>query len=284
MNEDQLPQFFQEELKGIYSASEIKVLLSLTLEKIYKVSDYKSTKGFSRKVSDNLASELTEVLAQLKDHRPIQYILNQAHFFGLIFKVNEHVLIPRPETEELVFWMIQDLKSENLEHAKVLDIGTGSGCIAISLKKKLQTLEVSAVDISSKALEVAESNALINRVEVFFLKDDILTSKSSLKYDVIVSNPPYVRKLEKAEMQKNVLEFEPHLALFVENEDPLLFYRNIADFASKNLTLNGILFFEINESLSEQTVDLLKSKSFNNIEVRKDMQGKYRMIKALKSQ
>ncbi|WP_354355350.1 peptide chain release factor N(5)-glutamine methyltransferase [Pedobacter sp. UYP30] len=283
MNKTQLNQLFQQELDLLYTTSEVKILLSLTLEKHSKELDIKLVNENYIELSVSLIDRCKKVLPELKNHQPIQYILNQAHFFGLVFQVNEHVLIPRPETEELVFWVLKDLKAKSLENVKLLDIGTGSGCIAISLKKNLPSVQMSAIDVSDKALEVATLNALINKVDVNFIKDDILNSKSNLECDVIVSNPPYVRRLEIKEMQKNVLDFEPHLALFVEDDDSLLFYRAIAEFASKNLSKNGILFLEINEFLAKQTVDLLKDKLFKDIEVQKDMQGKDRMIRARKS-
>ena len=258
----------------------MKIILSLTLEKYSKNYDIKLVNESNIALSDILIDKCRTVLMELKNHRPIQYILNQAHFFGLIFQVNEHVLIPRPETEELVFWVLQDLKAKKLENAKVLDIGTGSGCIAISVKKNFSSVQMSAIDVSVTALEVAIANALMNKVDVNFIEDDILTSNGNSGYDLIVSNPPYVRKLEMSDMEKNVIDFEPHLALFVEDEDPLLFYCAIADFASKNLSPSGTLYLEINEFLSKQTVELLKHKLFKNIEVKKDMQGKDRMIKA----
>ncbi|MGY3051916.1 release factor glutamine methyltransferase [Pedobacter sp. UYEF25] len=280
MNQNQLNRLFKQELIALYTESEIKVFLSLTLEKYLASPNFKLDNEKNLALSEGLTNKFKDILAELKIHRPIQYILNQAHFFGLLFEVNQYVLIPRPETEELVFWMLQDFKAKKREQIKVLDVGTGSGCIAISLKKNFSFIQMSAIDISAGALEVAKANALINKVDINFIEDDILTSTAITRYDVIVSNPPYVRKLEMSDMEKNVIDFEPHLALFVEDDAPLKFYSAIADFALRNLNPTGTLYLEINEFLSKQTVELLDHKLFTNIELRKDMQGKDRMIKA----
>jgi release factor glutamine methyltransferase len=198
--------------------------------------------------------------------------------------VNENTLIPRPETEELVEWIVDGLKVKG-KGQRVLDIGTGSGCIPIALKKEIPSAFVSAIDISEKALEMARKNALDNQVEVNFIHQDILTSQhlnistsQPLLFDVIVSNPPYVRNLEKKEIKRNVLDFEPHLALFVADSDALLFYRKIAQLALKSLSSNGKLFFEINQYFGKETVELLEQLGFKNIELRKDFVGNDRMI------
>ena len=220
--------------------------------------------------------------------KPIQYILGETYFYGLPFKVNPSVLIPRPETEELVDWILSVCRSEQIENRQssiknLIDIGTGSGCIAISLKKNLPKGEVFALDIAKDTLATAQQNAILNDVDVNFIQDDILNSQIShltTQFSLIVSNPPYVKEDERPAMNNNVLANEPHRALFVTNENPLIFYDAIADFALQYLEKNGILFFEINEYLGEQTMQLLKDKNFINIELRKDMQGKDRMIKA----
>ena len=219
------------------------------------------------------------ILEQLKKEIPIQYILGTTSFYGLEFLVNENVLIPRPETEELVDWILKE--AAQIQYNKILDIGTGSGCIAISLAKNLTNTQVFALDISGKAIETAKKNAEINVVDVFFINCNILeTDDLNQKFDLIVSNPPYVRNLEKAEIQKNVLDNEPHLALFVEDNDALIFYRKIVALAIKNLNLNGKLFFEINQYLASETINLLKDAGFKNIELRKDIYGNDRMIMA----
>lgn len=217
------------------------------------------------------------VLAELEKHRPIQYIFGKAHFYGMDFEVNENTLIPRPETEELVDWIIHENRSGG--KIRILDIGTGSGCIAISLAKNLPGAEVFAVDVSEKALEVATGNASRNNVKVNFILKDILTAESLPEaFDVIVSNPPYVRELEKAEIKPNVLEYEPHLALFVEDSDPLLFYRKIALLAKGNLPQNGRLYFEVNQYLGNETAEMLEGYGFKNVVLRKDLYGNDRMI------
>ena len=271
---------YKIELESIYGDDEAEALFSLAAEHVLGLSPVKL-----RMVKDNSLTfinlqKLLSILNDLKIGKPIQHILGVAHFYGGIFEVNSHVLIPRPETEELVDWIIQDHKLSEAHHAKLLDIGTGSGCIPISLKKHLPDLEVFSIDVSAEALEVANRNAQAIDVEVKFIESDILDYKTDLKFDIIVSNPPYIRELEKTEMHQNVLEHEPHQALFVSDENPLVFYDAIANFAIKNLNPNGYLFFEINEYLWEETLQILIDKQFKNIELRKDMQGKDRMVKA----
>lgn len=218
-----------------------------------------------------------EILEKLKQHIPIQYILGKAHFYGLEFEVNENVLIPRPETEELVDWIISS--NSNSAKLKILDIGTGSGCIAISLAKNLPNATVSAIDVSDKALATAQKNAENNNVKVNFLLRDILETKNlEQQFDIIVSNPPYVRNVEKEEIKQNVLDHEPHLALFVDDHDALVFYRKIAELAQENLSPNGQLYFEINQYLGKEMMDLLEEKSFQQMELRKDIYGNHRMV------
>ena len=221
-----------------------------------------------------------EILYKLKLEIPIQYILGTTHFYGLEFNVNENVLIPRPETEELVEWIISSaVNMPKFKNTKILDIGTGSGCIAISLAKNIPNAEVSAIDISDKALAVAKENADLNKVAIAFIQRNILeTNDLEQQFDIIVSNPPYVRNLEKDEIKRNVLANEPHLALFVADDDALIFYRKIAELATKNLSAEGKLFFEINQYLGKETVELLEKMHFKNSELRKDIYGNDRMI------
>jgi release factor glutamine methyltransferase len=220
------------------------------------------------------------ILEKLQLEIPIQYILGTTHFYGLEFNVNENVLIPRPETEELVEWIISTaLNMPKLKNIKILDIGTGSGCIAISLAKNISNAKVSAIDISDKALATAKENADLNKVNVTFIQKNILeTNDLEQQFDIIVSNPPYVRNLEKAEIKSNVLANEPHLALFVEDNDALLFHRKIAELATKNLSPEGKLFFEINQYLGKETIELLEKMHFKNSKLRKDIYGNDRMI------
>jgi len=227
-------------------------------------------------------SEWNVILEQLKQQIPIQYIIGKTNFFGLDFEVNPDVLIPRPETEELVEWIISDTKKKkNTSELKILDIGTGSGCIAIALAKNLPNASVFAIDISEMALAIAQKNALSNAVNVRFFQKDILETNDLEQYfDIIVSNPPYVRQLEKQEIKKNVLDFEPHLALFVADNDALLFYRKIAALAKINLIQNGALYFEINQYLGSEMKSLLNDFDFREIELRQDFYGNDRMTRA----
>ena len=223
-------------------------------------------------------SALFQIASELKAGRPIQYILGEAEFYGLKFYVNPDVLIPRPETEELVYLIIQTIKASAKPYKSFLDIGTGSGCIPISIKKKVPALHISALDVSQPALAVAKRNAELNDVTVNFIEADILTYQSEQVYDIIVSNPPYIKEDEKSSMHQNVLSHEPHLALFVSNEDPLVFYKAIAEFSRQRLNTEGFLFFEINEFLGNEMQQMLSSKGFRNITIVKDMQGKDRII------
>ncbi|SDC10970.1 peptide chain release factor N(5)-glutamine methyltransferase [Pedobacter soli] len=280
MKTGELEAIYQLELETLYDGEEAKALFSLAAEHVLALSPTRLRMERDTDVTFIHEQQLLSILNDLQLGKPLQYILGEAHFYGLVFKVNEYVLIPRPETEELVDWIIAD---SNLQFAvgdiKILDIGTGSGCIPVTLKKHLPQAQVSTLDVSAEAIAVARQNARQNGVEVDFIEADILSFKSELKFDVIVSNPPYIRLLEQAEMHENVLANEPHLALFVSDEDPLIFYKAIASFAQTNLNPGGKLYFEINEYLGEETVDMLDDKGFKNIELRKDMQGKDRMVR-----
>ncbi|WP_026706345.1 peptide chain release factor N(5)-glutamine methyltransferase [Flavobacterium soli] len=274
--------YFIEQLQSIYDVMEAESFFHLILEEKHRMKriDLALKPDFS--FSDNEIQEWNSILEQLKKEIPIQYILGSTEFFGLKFKVNENVLIPRPETEELVEWINEYSKIERLKDLKILDIGTGSGCIAISLAKSIPNAKVFAIDISPEALKTAKENAEMNQVEVVFLEKNILeTNDLEMQFDIIVSNPPYVRNLEKEEIKKNVLDNEPHLALFVEDNDALIFYRKIAELATKNLNQNGRLYFEINQYLGEEMVELLHNKGFQDIELRKDIYDNDRMTKAV---
>ncbi len=243
---------------------------------------------------DNLESDLKfkdlETLEAVKDRllgfEPVQHIVGEADFYGFRFKVNQQVLIPRPETEELVYWIKETIGQEPaLEKAKVLDIGTGSGCIIITLKKICPSIEAHATDISVEALNMALTNAKKIQTVVNFHLHNILQAKNGLPapFDIIVSNPPYIPHQEKELMAPNVLDFEPHTALFVEDENPLVFYDHIAEYASSHLKSMGYLFFEVNEYNAKKVVQLLQNKGFENVELQKDMSGKFRMIRAQKT-
>lgn len=274
----ELEEHFTLELNHLYDLDETTALFSLAAENVLSLSPTKLLLSKDVVLSFINFQKMLSVLNDLKIGKPIQHILGEAHFYGSSFKVNENVLIPRPETEELVDWVIHELTPN--ASGKLLDIGTGSGCIPISLKKYLPNIEVSTLDVSMSAIEIAQQNAEDIGTLISFIHADILSYKSDLKYDIIVSNPPYIRELEKLEMHQNVLEHEPHLALFVTDNNPLIFYKTIADFASENLNDKGLLFFEINEYLGEEMIEMLTGKGFINIDLRKDMQGKDRMLKA----
>lgn len=272
--------FLKNELKAHFSPDEISSLTRLILEKGFSIplSDILACK-FNH-LSDAEVKKLSEIIDKLKNAEPIQYILGETDFFGLTFCLNSSVLIPRPETEELVQWVID---STNNVPVKILDIGTGSGCIAVTLAKKLPLAEVHAWDVSPTALELARKNAERNEVRVSFSGKDILQeSVSEERFDIIVSNPPYVTESEKVGMEENVLRFEPHLALFVPDENALIFYEKIADFARIYLNKGGDLFFEINREKGRQVEAMLRQKGFKNIEREKDISGNERMIKAVK--
>lgn len=303
MNLKQLKSNFTNSLSGNYPSEEIQSFFNWLAEDYLGYSRFEVSVKGEEAISTEIESKFSEALQRLQDHEPIQYIIGTTEFYGLPFIVTPATLIPRPETEELVQWVISDLKINNQNPASkhsalstqnssldpprsslipltLLDIGTGTGCIAISIAKHLENTQVLAIDISSAALKIARKNAALNHVEVAFLQADILDTKTlTQKYDVIVSNPPYVRALEKEQMQDNVLQHEPETALFVSNEDPLLFYRAIAKLAKTHLTLNGQLYFEINEYLSKEMQAMLEHEGFAEIELKKDMFGAYRMLK-----
>jgi release factor glutamine methyltransferase len=272
---------FIQELSTIYDAGEAESFFYLILEEKQKLKRIDLALNPDLTITNNEIKLWNSILVELKKEIPIQYLLGKTSFYGLEFGVNENVLIPRPETEELVEWIIDSWKSEvRCQNLRILDIGTGSGCIAISLAKNIPNAPVFAVDVSEKALAIAQKNAQSNEVNVTFIHKNILeTEDLDEQFDIIVSNPPYVRELEKVEIKKNVLDNEPHLALFVEDNDALVFYRKIAELAQKNLAPNGQLFFEINQYLGKEMVELLEKMNFKNVELRKDIYGNDRMMK-----
>ena len=273
---------FQNELSPFFDAMEIDQFFYLTLEKRYQLKRVDLALNPNFEITVEEEQYWNSVLIQLKTQKPIQYILGETSFYGLTFLVNEYTLIPRPETEELVQWILETNPTNS--QISLLDIGTGTGCIPITLKKYLPKAIVFASDVSEKALEVATKNASMNQVDVTFLQNDILaTTRLEQQFDVIVSNPPYVRELEKKEINTNVLQFEPHLALFVADNDALLFYRKIAQLAQEYLQPNGQLFFEINQYLGTEMVALVASYGFTEIELRQDIYGNDRMLRAVKS-
>jgi release factor glutamine methyltransferase len=282
---------FQHALETLYDAQETGSITLMVLEELTGMSRARIKAFPEDDVPADAIEKLIAILEELKTGKPVQYILGTTEFYGLNFLVNPAVLIPRPETEELVEWALRSVSCGQLtagnRQLSILDIGTGSGCIAISLKKNLPGAKVTAIDISTNALQTAKQNAVINEVEVEFIEVDILQSQKlkvegQKKFNIIISNPPYVTLEDKLQMHQNVTGFEPHTALFVPEHDPLIFYRAIAGFAAEQLEDNGLLFFEINENYGKETVELLSHKEFNNIELIKDMSGRDRMIKAVK--
>lgn len=266
-------------LADVYSADEAKYIARLCLQHVLNTDLAHLLAASPLTLSSSQSSALEGLLSRLAAYEPLQYVLGSAEFCGLSFSVNPSVLIPRPETSELVDWVCRDCESRS--SAKILDVCTGSGCIAVSLASRLHGACVSALDVSLPALDVARANASDNGVDVHFFQHDMLSSPVSLgAFDIIVSNPPYVCEAEKADMDRNVLDFEPHLALFVSDDDPLVFYRQIASFALLSLNPGGALFFEINERFGPQCVDLLTSLGFHDVVLNMDVYGKNRMVRA----
>jgi release factor glutamine methyltransferase len=272
--------YFIQELTPLYDVGEVESFFYLILEAKHQLQRVDLALQPELAFSESELKTWSSILEQLKKEIPIQYILGVTHFYGLEFEVNSAVLIPRPETEELVDLIIQNSKSKaQNSKLKILDIGTGSGCIAVALAKNLPNAQVFALDVSEQALSTAKKNAGLNQVPIQFLHQSILeTEDLGQQFDIIVSNPPYVRELEKQEIKKNVLDNEPHLALFVEDNDALIFYRKIAQLAQKNLNPQGQLYFEINQYLGQEMLDLLQELGFKNSELRQDIYGNDRMI------
>lgn len=274
--------YINNSLKDLYPKSEISSLVRLLMERICGLQPHHFLLCKDKELSEAEKSRIREIVEQLKKSVPIQYIIGIADFYSLEFEVDPAVLIPRPETEELVEQIILENTGKEI---KILDIGTGSGCIAITLGVHLKQAKVIAVDISAPAIETARRNAKRNRTTVTFIQTDILDTDRADReipflFDVIVSNPPYVKESEKEWMEKNVLDYEPHLALFVPDEDPLLFYRQIARLGKKKLKKEGRLYFEINAQCGQATAGMLQDEGYTNIELLQDLSGNDRIIKA----
>jgi release factor glutamine methyltransferase len=274
--------FMRQELSIHYSITEIEGLINYSFKQILGFGRIEMIMQAEKPLSEDQMTKFSEVLHALKRHVPVQYIFGRTTFYGLEFLLTDDVLIPRPETEELVHWILNDSKGK--PGLKVMDIGTGSGCIAVTLKTHLDNASVTAMDISEEALTVAGQNAIRNRADVDYHQFDILSGKpfGFAKYDVIVSNPPYVTHAQSARMKPNVLNYEPHLALFVEDENPLIFYKAILSFCEKHLHKGGAIYLEINEDFGQATVDLLQAFNFTGIQLKKDLNGKFRMVKAIR--
>ena len=286
MNIKKFRDYFNKTLKKLYPTSEIDTFLFLLLEEYLNFKRIDVVLKSNFKISPEDLILLKSSTKLLEQEIPIQYILGKTEFYGFPFILNEHVLIPRPETEELITSILEKVLKTKTFHTnakekqlKILDIGTGSGCIPISLKKSLPFAEITAIDVSNEALTIAKKNAVLNKVDINLTQQYILNTTSlNQLYDVIVSNPPYVRESEKKEIKNNVLNNEPHMALFVEDNNPLVFYNKIAELAKNHLSENGTLFFEINQYLGKETVELIKLKGFNKIQLKKDIFGRDRII------
>jgi release factor glutamine methyltransferase len=270
----------RNELRQIYPPGEIQGISELIFENLLNYSKTDILLNSNTKISNLIYYQIIEIINQLLKNKPIQYILGEAWFYDLKLEVSPDVLIPRQETEELVKWVIEECESR---HLQLIDLGTGSGCIAIALALNLPNAKVHAMDISERAIQIAKKNASVNKAEVKFFVDDIFNPlfEKSKKFDIIVSNPPYVTESEKPRIEKNVLHYEPVAALFVPDYNSLMYYKAIAALAREALTTGGRLYLEINESKSEEIEELLIRSKFSQIEIRKDINGKFRMVRAV---
>ncbi len=277
--------YIKKELNPLYSQVEVNSFIYIIFNYVMNLSRMEVHTKSEAKLLDFHDKEIRQIVQQLKKYKPIQYVTGQTEFYHSKLIVTPDVLIPRPETEELVEWLVNEIDKNHV--ANILDIGTGSGCIAISLARKFAQHSVYAADISESALKIARQNAKYNFVNINYFQFDILNWESeqnrynwlkTIKYQTIVSNPPYVRESEKMFMHKNVLDYEPHTALFVSDENPIIFYERIADFALQHLLENGKLFFEMNEQMAKQLVEMLMNKGFSEIRVKRDFNSKDRML------
>ncbi|MEJ6980161.1 peptide chain release factor N(5)-glutamine methyltransferase [Pedobacter sp. P351] len=279
----EIEKIYLDQMPGFYDHEEIKAIASLAVQHVCNISNSYYHLHKNRDLLLAQETSLIRILDELRFGKPVQHVLGVADFYGLRFKVNSAVLVPRPETEELVDWILSSIK-EGILPDRILDIGTGSGCIPIALKKNVPASEIFAMDISIDALKVAHENCILNQVKINLLEGDILDANFKIPgsgFNIIVSNPPYITHREKEHMHPNVLDHDPHDALFVPDNNPLIFYDAIAKFSGDYLSQGGYLFLEINENLGDETVGLLEKTGFK-AEIKKDLQGKNRMIKALK--
>ena len=269
-------QFLKDSIAPLYGEREAAAICRIVFEDVFSLQSLNSSKEFER------IEALKKIQKRLLQSEPVQYITGQADFYGLKFFVDRNVLIPRPETEELVFW-VKDTFKNKMETARILDIGTGSGCIIITLKHLLPEIEASGIDIVPEAILVAKRNAVLNRTSINFWLQDILNMPNEGGvYHCIVSNPPYIPHTEKHLMANNVLNFEPHTALFVENGNALIFYRAIAEYGLEHIVDDGFLFFEVNEYNAKEVSGLLSELGYQDVQLKQDMSGKDRMIRAIK--
>lgn len=278
-------KYYAGELEKLYGSDEANALIMILLDHYFGIDKVKIALNPELRLSESELLTLHFAVKELLKNKPVQYVTGETEFCGMRFSVNENVLIPRPETEEMVKMITNSVETRRATSIpnSILDIGTGSGCIAISLAKLLKNSLVTAVDVSEKALEVAEKNAEANSAPVTFIKDDILNPQNpdllNGQFDIIVSNPPYVCESEKSEMRANVLDYEPSTALFVSDHDPLVFYRKILEFAQKTLKPNGEVWFEINEKFGNEMKNLCQEKGFKNVEIIKDFREKERFVR-----
>lgn len=276
---------FKNKLKTIYDDRETENIADWVFEHVTGLQKLERRLNVNHQLNETDLSQLQKYLKELLEHKPVQYVLQETWFYKRKFFVDENVLIPRPETEELVEWIISDSHADS-QHSKptnIIDIGTGSGCIAVSLKKELASANITAIDVSEKALEIAKKNASVFNTPIGFIEINFLdeTEWNNLKtYDLIVSNPPYIPIKEKNIMAKNVTEFEPSIALFVNNNDPFIFYKKIAGFAKSHLNRNGKIYVEVHENYAKEVKDIFEQTGFTS-EIRKDIYGNARMVKAV---
>lgn len=271
-------------LATIHDQREAGNIAHIVMEHVTGLSKMDRIVYKEKELTDQQSAQLASALQALLAHQPVQYVTGCSWFYGMELQVNANVLIPRPETEELVEWIVQDVRDSKLLNRRILDIGTGSGAIPLALKKELPAATVWALDVSPGALETAGSNARQQKLDVHFEQVDILDTKAAgalPMFDIIVSNPPYICQRERTDMQEQVVAYEPSLALFVPDDDALLFYRQIGLLAKEKLNPGGALYFEINEAFGKETAELLAEQGYINVEVRKDLFGKDRMVKAV---
>ncbi|MBT8322951.1 MAG: peptide chain release factor N(5)-glutamine methyltransferase [Eudoraea sp.] len=277
----EIRNIYQQELAPFYPKSEIDSILDILLEYYLDIGRFVLALQPDYNLKKEEEQPLFEALTRLQQEEPVQYITEEAHFFGMDFRVSPKVLIPRPETEDLIRWILETI-GDHSQALNILDVGTGSGNIAISLAKHLPNAKIYALDISPEALEIAQNNALANKVEVLFIQADIRTTERlQPKFDLIVSNPPYVRLSERKEMRGNVKHYEPSQALFVPDDAPLLFYEILTKYGRANLQAGGMLFLEINQYLGKEVLELLRQQGYQKVELKKDLFGRDRMVKGV---
>ena len=273
---------FRSQLSKSYEANEEEQITVLAFEHVMNYRRVDVSLNKDERLGENHIKSFDKILAALNTGKPIQYVLGNSWFYGINLMVNKHVLIPRQETEELVDWIVKDIKSMPKKPSAILDVCTGSGCIALALKKEFPEIKIIAIDISEKALEVARYNAIKENLEIKFIHMDALKISLDIYPDIIVCNPPYVMKSEKADMHQRVTDYEPSAALFVPDEDPLLFYRNISSWGLRFLKTEGRIYFEINERMGNEIIGLHSELGFSESEIKKDLPGKDRMFRAIK--